>query len=323
MRSPIAPLYEIRKKMIEFYGRRSVLIQMLLKFLTAFLMLICIHRMSGYMTLLSNLPVCLVIAVVCAVLPWGIISTLMCVVLLLQYVSLSYVVAGVAFVIMFVMILMDTIFAPGCGRILFFVPLAFFFKLPFLLPLILGMVAPITCVIPLAFGVILYYMMDFVKSFAGVLINAEDVSQVDIAMQLANGLITNRFMIFVTLSKIAATVVVYVIHRMSVDHSWTIAIFVGAILDVVLLLIGSVASGGSNDMSVVYVIFGSIVCTIIALFVRFMVFCVDYKQVEYTQFEDDEYYYYVKAVPKIKITDKVYDKIDIVAEGDVVVSDKE
>ena len=29
---------------------------------------------------------------------------------------------------------------------------------------------------------------------------------------------------------------------------------------------------------------------------------VDYSATEYTQFEDDDYYYYVKAIPKIKVT---------------------
>lgn len=323
MISPIAFLYEKRKKLIEFYGKRSIMIQMALKIVTAFLMLVCIHQMSGYLVLLTSLPVQIVISVVCAVLPWSMISILMCLILILEYAGLSVIVAGFAFVIMFLMILLDTIFAPGCGKILFFVPLAFFFKLPFLVPLILGMVAPVTSVIPLAFGTILYYMMYFVNSFSGVLINSEDVTQTDMAMQLVNGLINNRFMLLVTLAMIATTIVVFVIHRMSVDHAWSIAIFVGAVLDVILILIGSVAGSGENTMGVFYVIFGSIVSVIIALLVRFMVFSVDYKQTEYTQFEDDEYYYYVKAVPKIKIAEKEYGKIDIVAEEVEFPSEKE
>ena len=32
--------------------------------------------------------------------------------------------------------------------------------------------------------------------------------------------------------------------------------------------------------------------------IQFFVFSVDYSRTEHTQFEDDEYYYYVKAVPK-------------------------
>ena len=35
---------------------------------------------------------------------------------------------------------------------------------------------------------------------------------------------------------------------------------------------------------------------------QFFVFAVDYSRTEYTQFEDDDYYYYVKAVPKIAVS---------------------
>ena len=34
---------------------------------------------------------------------------------------------------------------------------------------------------------------------------------------------------------------------------------------------------------------------------RSFIFNVDYSRTEYVQFEDDEYYYYVKAVPKIAV----------------------
>ena len=35
--------------------------------------------------------------------------------------------------------------------------------------------------------------------------------------------------------------------------------------------------------------------------IEFFAFPVDYSRTEYLQFEDDEYYYYVKAVPKLTV----------------------
>lgn len=40
----------------------------------------------------------------------------------------------------------------------------------------------------------------------------------------------------------------------------------------------------------------------VAFILQFFVFSVDYTRTEHVQFEDDEYYYYVKAVPKMTIT---------------------
>ena len=40
---------------------------------------------------------------------------------------------------------------------------------------------------------------------------------------------------------------------------------------------------------------------LLAVVLQFFVFNVDYSRTEKVQFEDDEYYYYVKAVPKIVV----------------------
>ena len=41
---------------------------------------------------------------------------------------------------------------------------------------------------------------------------------------------------------------------------------------------------------------------VIAAVYNFMIFAVDYSRTEYLQFQDDDYYYYVKAVPKITVS---------------------
>ena len=49
-------------------------------------------------------------------------------------------------------------------------------------------------------------------------------------------------------------------------------------------------------------IFGIVVSVVIALIYQFFVFAVDYTRTEYLQYEDDDYYYYVKAVPKLTVS---------------------
>ena len=66
------------------------------------------------------------------------------------------------------------------------------------------------------------------------------------------------------------------------------------------------------SVSVGAVVLGTLAALLIALVVDFFVLSVDYSRTEYTQFEDDEYYYYVKAVPKmsIAVSDKKLKKIN-------------
>ena len=54
-----------------------------------------------------------------------------------------------------------------------------------------------------------------------------------------------------------------------------------------------------TEIDLVMVLGGIIVSFLIAQLVRFFVFHADYLRIENVQFEDEDYYYYVKAVPKI------------------------
>jgi hypothetical protein len=86
---------------------------------------------------------------------------------------------------------------------------------------------------------------------------------------------------------------------MSIDYSWTIAMVAGAMTDIVILLIGDLLY--DINISVAGALFGSVLALIVAKVIEFFRFCVDYSRTEKVQFEDDEYYYYVKAVPKMTV----------------------
>ena len=50
---------------------------------------------------------------------------------------------------------------------------------------------------------------------------------------------------------------------------------------------------------------GVFLSILVELLVEFFCFMVDYTRVESVQFEDDDYYYYVKAVPKVTVSDSL------------------
>ncbi len=57
-----------------------------------------------------------------------------------------------------------------------------------------------------------------------------------------------------------------------------------------------------DDYSLGGVVLGTIFSALLALVVVFFVHNLDYRRIENHQFEDDEYYYYGKAVPKMGMT---------------------
>lgn len=311
MESPTTYIYELRAKMVQIYAKHSFLVKWLLKFISAFLMLMVINIKNGYVTELVNLPAAMGISFFCGFLPWNVISLIMNIVLLLHFLKISVIVAAVALALLIVMILMNILFAPEWQGIVYFVPVAFFFRIPFLLPLVLGLAAPISAVIPMLSGIVIYFFMDYISSSAGILADATETAGMAARFtQLIDGMKDNQAMLLFAVAFVITVVLVSLIHRMSIDYAWVAAVTAGVVVDMLLLLLGT-ASADHAGLSVPYIVCSSLICGLIAYLVQLMMFNVDYKQTDYAQFEDDEYYYYVKAVPKVRVTEKEYDKITI------------
>ena len=96
-----------------------------------------------------------------------------------------------------------------------------------------------------------------------------------------------------------ALTVVYVVRKLEFDYSFEIAALIG----VVVSIFGHVLLNSRHELplgvaaTVLYHILSGILVIVIYFFMRVL----DYTAVEHVQFEDDDYYYYVRAVPKIKV----------------------
>ena len=56
-----------------------------------------------------------------------------------------------------------------------------------------------------------------------------------------------------------------------------------------------------TNMSVGFALLGSVLALVVGKVFEFFCFSIDYSRIENVQFEDDEYYYYVKAIPKMTV----------------------
>ena len=99
-------------------------------------------------------------------------------------------------------------------------------------------------------------------------------------------------------------VIVYIIRKMSIEHAWAVAIIFGILFEAVGMIAGDMVLGINGKT--VMILVGSVISCLIAFVIQFLFFNLDYSRTERLQFEDDEYYYYVKAVPKAIVagTDK-------------------
>ena len=147
-------------------------------------------------------------------------------------------------------------------------------------------------------GVVVYYVLQYLVKAAEAFEKAEEDDILTQVKTLLYGLVGNKEMIVCALAFAATVLIVYLVRRMSIKYAWTIAMVVGALSDILIILVGDIMY--STNISIVGLIFGTLLGCLVVKVIQFFVFDLDYSKTEKVQFEDDDYYYYVKAVPKIK-----------------------
>jgi hypothetical protein len=206
------------------------------------------------------------------------------------------VVAGVGFLLIFLLYLR---FSPKDTLVVLILPLCFLLKIPYAVPIAMGLIGTPASAVTVACGVVAYYMIHGITENAALIAAMTDEETSAKFKFIIDGLIGNKEMI-VTIAAFGITVVlVYFIRRMSIDHSWTIAMAAGAVVNIMILFVGALMF--DIDISLAGVIIGTVIALLLVTVLRFFVFNVDYSRTEKVQFEDDEYYYYVKAVPKVTV----------------------
>ena len=89
---------------------------------------------------------------------------------------------------------------------------------------------------------------------------------------------------------------VYLIRTRQFDYAWRIGIIAGGVIYLVLILAGSMYFGLPVMVASQSVF--AVVAVLLGIVLEFFVFGGDYTRTERLEYEDDDYYYYVKAVPK-------------------------
>lgn len=290
-------LLELKEKLTRFYGKYDVYITPVIKFavaLTAFLM---INHSIGYMGKISSTPIALILALICSILPVGGTVFIGSVLILADMYALSLEVCIVALILFVLMYILYFRFSPKNEYGVLLTPICFGLNIPFVMPVGMGLLRELYSIFSLVCGIILYFFLNGVKQNETTLGGADekDAATSKIVVVL-NQLLGNREMYLVLAIMVVTLVIVYIIRKMSIEHAWAIAIIFGILFEAVGMIAGDMVLGISGKT--VTILVGSVISCLIAFVIQFLFSNLDYSRTERLQFEDDEYYYYVKAVPK-------------------------
>ena len=310
-------LLEFREKIKLIYSKNEVFILPVIKFLLAFLALSVVNGQMGYMTKLDNMAIVLIVALFCSFMPIGFIALFAALFSLLHMYALGMEAALVGLVVFLLLFMLFLRFTPKESLVVVLTAVLCSVKVPYVMPIAMGLIGTPASAVSVGCGVVVYYLIQTVILNAPNLNTMEAEETTAKIRLLIDGILGNKEMIVMIIAFAITVVVVYLICRMSIDYSWTIAIIAGAMANLVFLLIGDLIY--DTNMSIISAIIGAVVAIVVGKVIEFFRFCVDYSRTEKVQFEDDEYYYYVKAVPKMTVAapTKTVKKINTQSRSDV------
>ena len=289
-------LLEIKDRLIRFYSKYETYLFPVVKFIVAIVLFTVINMNIGFMEKISRFPIALILALVCAILPVN---------------ATIWLAALVLFAALFFLYFR---FAPKDGFAAVLTPVCFKLNIPYVMPIGCSLLRDAYSVVAIICGTVIYYFLDGIHQNSGTLKNvvadgetAATTSKFDISV---GQLLSNKEMYLVIAIFTITAIVVYLVRRLEVEHAWTLAIISGVLIEVVGLFAGYLVLNVSGKT--LGLLIGNILSLLISFVIQFLFMNLDYARTERVQFEDDDYYYYVKAVPKmsIAIPDKKVKKIN-------------
>lgn len=288
-----------KEQLQNIYAKHSKIVMWTMQFIMGLLVFGFINSSVGFMKQYATMPYTFALALVCAFLPLTIMVVCASVLVLIHLYALSLPLMAVTFMIFLIMYIFYFRFTPKMSWLILLTPVAFALKVPFVIPVAFGLLGLPTGVMPVVSGTIVFYMLDFIKMNASAYKGEGAHKVTENLMIYFHQMMTNKEMWVMAMAMGVSLLVVYAIHRSSVAHSWKLASAFGAATSVIIGTAGNI--GMNTQISYISMVISGIVAILAGLILEVVFFAVDYAQTEQLQFEDDEYYYYVKAIPKLGV----------------------
>ena len=303
-------LLELREKFFRFVGRREKLVMAAVRFVIAFFAFFLINESIGYMSQISHVWVAFLLAALCAFVPAGVMVFVGAALILAQFYALAQELCLITLLLFILMFCLYFRFTRRVGYYAMLTPILCFLRIPYVMPVSVGLLGKPYNVISVLCGTVVYFLIKNVKENEALFHSFQETVTGPTKYTLAvNQIFVNKEMFLYIVAFVAAAITVYCIRRMKTDHAWTNATIVGIIVQLGVIAGGEVSLG--NLRQLIWIFVGGAISWVLSWTIQMMTHSLDYSRVENVQFEDDEYYYYVKAVPKatVEIEDKRIKKI--------------
>ena len=286
-------IYNIRTLFEKYYSEYGNYIDAAAKFVTALILFMQINGRIGGKSIFGNIFVELILALICAILPPNVMIVLAFVAALLQFASVSIASLAVGGGVLLAVLLLYFAFASRQAWAMLLTILGLFFHVPCIVPISFGLMAA---------GTVFYYTLLTIGKLGGASVDLAMAKQSTAEKILAelqtmiDTLLGEQEMILMLVVLLAVFAVVFLTRRMAMKHAWKVAIAAGTVIYLVLMMAGYMML--HLEIGILWILIGTLISAAVAFLLEQLFFNLDYRKIENLQFEDNDYYYYVEAVPK-------------------------
>jgi len=173
-------------------------------------------------------------------------------------------------------------------------------RIPLVVPLVLALIAPAKTVVAVVFGTVIYYLIHFVNVNATAFsdVSAGELTKTSLLLE---GVFTNKEFLYSLVVMVVIFAIVYLVKRTPVSRSNDVACGIGTGAFIILMIAANLIFGTITSARIVTIVVGALISGVLAELIHNVVLPLDYSRTNLLQMEDEEYYYYVRAVPKAVI----------------------
>lgn len=285
----------VRKAVRKFFQKYQTVFEILFKFIITYMAYDQITTSLNFSETLTKSVLKLGVGVLGAFVPEIVTILILGLVALYEVYSAAPILALLVLVLFIVMYCFAARFSGKYAYAIIAIPILFKFNLQYMIPILLGLTASPLAMFPAACGVCFYYILKVIVSAVSI----SELENLDEALALyikvIDDIISNKDMIYTIAIFAAVIIIMWLIRRLQFSFAFELTILSG----MCICLIGHFLVYLKLDVPIEGVVVGTVLSTLIVCFVQFFRLVLDYSGVQSVQFEDDDYYYYVKAIPKV------------------------
>ena len=296
----VVGLINFKETLFKWYEKREKIVRPVFKGLVAFAVLYMTFQMFPYNPVAHYYVILAALSLITAFLPFPFLYYLASGVILYNLWEVSFDIFA-AFAIFLVVCAVGYFRIDGhYSYIAAIVPVLFYVNAGIAIPAVLAVAIGAEALFPAAVGVIVYYFSLSIKD-ASLVLGGTDTSGVGIGLQqVAKSISSNKMFMVMIISVCATILITSLLRKAFYERAWLVAGTIGNTAMACLVLVGCMYC--DMEITVWLVIVEAVAGMLLCLLVEFFRGIGDVSRAEKTVFEDEEYIYYVKAVPKLKVS---------------------